>query len=284
MKPRAGGGSTPSRRDYQKDAFGKKITVEGAFDSFVESYDNVMGKPMTFSAVMLIRDLQIPENPTVLDIGCGTGISTFEIMKKAQGKGKFYGIDVSQKMIDLARAKAAKLGYGNVDFIKGDAERLEFPESSFDVVLSNQVFQFLTNKQKAIDEIFRVLKPMGQTALVFFGEPTGKEIYEIYERIRSRHTEYCLPEHLKLIGTKETHELFDRAGFKNTRISPTQMIDYANPSGYTIHVDAPPTKINLPSELAEVVGKEIKKEMARTKTEKGFRVTVCIISAYAQKV
>jgi ubiquinone/menaquinone biosynthesis C-methylase UbiE len=280
-----GGGNMSSLRRYGGGTLGDKITVERVFDSFVGSYDNVMGKSMTFFADALIRDLQIPENPTVLDIGCGTGISTFELMKRAKGRGKFYGIDISQKMIDLARAKAVDLGYSDAEFIKGDAERLEFPESSFDLVLGNQVFQFVLDKQKALNEILRVLKPMGQVALVFFGESTGKEIYEIYNRIRSRHTEYSMPDPLELVGLKETQELFDRSGFKKTRIFPLQLIDYADPSGYVTAVDAPPTpwRISLPAELAEVVAKEIKEEMTKTRTEKGFKTTIYNIIAYAQK-
>ena len=146
--------------------------VERAFDSFAGSYDDMMGKAMTFFTDLLIRDLQIPENPTVLDVGRGTGISTFELMKRIQGRGKFHGIDISQKMIDLARSRAVGLGYSNVEFSKGDAERLDFPDSSFDLTVSNQAFLFLPNKQKALNEMFRVLKPMGQTALLFFGEST----------------------------------------------------------------------------------------------------------------
>ena len=60
------------------------------------------GKAMTFFTDLLIRDIQIPENPTALDLGCGTGISTFELMRRIQGRGRFYEIDISQKMIDLA--------------------------------------------------------------------------------------------------------------------------------------------------------------------------------------
>lgn len=89
---------------------------------------------MTFFTNLLVRDLKIPENPTVLDVGCGTGISTFELIKKVHGRGKFYGIDISQKMIDVARARASDMGYENAEFIKGDGERLEFPESSFDLL------------------------------------------------------------------------------------------------------------------------------------------------------
>jgi ubiquinone/menaquinone biosynthesis C-methylase UbiE len=50
-----------------------KRRVEGAFNSFAEEYDGIAGKSMTFFADLLIRDLQTPENPAVLDVGCGTG-------------------------------------------------------------------------------------------------------------------------------------------------------------------------------------------------------------------
>jgi len=198
-----------------------KALVQRAFDSFAEAYDDVAGKAMTFFTDLLIRDLQIPEDPTVLDVGCGTGISTFELMKRIQGRGKFYGIDISQKMIDLARSRAVDLGYSNVEFSKGDAERLDFPDSSFDLTFSNQVFLFLPNKQKALNEMFRVLKPMGQTALLFFGESSFKEIEEIYNRIRNRHTEYAMPESQKLLSLEETHDLFEKVGFKKPESSPS---------------------------------------------------------------
>jgi SAM-dependent methyltransferase len=75
---------------------------------------------------------------------------------------------------------------------RGDAEQLDFPESSFDLAISNQAFFFFPDKQKALNEVFRVLKPMGQTALLFFGEPSLKEVKEIYNRIGNRHTEYVI--------------------------------------------------------------------------------------------
>jgi ubiquinone/menaquinone biosynthesis C-methylase UbiE len=167
---------------------------------------------------LLIRDLQISEHPKVLDVGCGTGISTFQLMQRVHGRGKFYGIDISQNMLDLAKARAADLGYTNVVFNKGEAEQLDLPESSFDLAISNQAFLFFPDKQRALNEVFRVLKSDGQTALLFFGEPTNREVKEIYKMVRNRHTEYVMPKSLNLISLEETHELFDKAGFKIDRI------------------------------------------------------------------
>lgn len=222
-----------------------KSRVEGAFDDFSKMYDDSAGKSMTFFTDMLVRDLQIPENSTVLDVGCGTGISTFQLMQRVQGRGKFHGIDISKKMLDLARARAAHLGYANVDFSKGDAEQLDFPEFSFDLVISNQSFLFFPDKQRALNEVFRVLKPTGQTALLFFGEPTNREVKDIYKIVRSRHTNHVMPEPLKLIDLEETHELFDKAGFKKTRIFGIHQIDYVDPSKYVPMLESPQSFFRL---------------------------------------
>jgi ubiquinone/menaquinone biosynthesis C-methylase UbiE len=266
-----------------------KGRVEGAFSIFADTYDNTWEKPMTLFTNMLIRDIQVPENPMVLDIGCGTGITTFALAKKLQGSGKVYGIDISQKMIDLAKAKAVSLGINNVEFRKGDAEQLDFPVSSFDAIVSNQTFLFLPNKQKALNEMNRVLKPMGQTALLFFAGQTLSETGDIYNRVKERHPDYALPDYGKLINLEETHELFDKAGFKKTRIYGMHQIDYIDPSNYFFGVDAPTTfwRINMPpdfsSEIIEIVKKEIKEEMIKAKTDKGFKSTMYNIIAYAQK-
>ena len=269
--------------------FDFKGRVEGIFSNFAEAYDDIWEKRMPVYTELLIRDLQIPENPTVLDVGCGTGLSTFTLIKRVQGKGKFYGIDISEKMINLAMAKAVDLGYSNVEFRGGDAEQLDFPESSFDLIVSNQTFLWLPNKQKALNEMFRALKPMGQAALLFFGEQTAREEEEIYNKIRNRHPEHALPEssaRTLLIGLEETHELFDRAGFKKTRIYGIHEIGYRDPSKYYASIAAGVAdfwRINMPPELVDMVAKEISEEMTKAKTDKGFKTTIYNIIAYAQK-
>jgi hypothetical protein len=112
---------------------------------------------------------------------------------------------------------------------------------------------------------------------------------DIYNRIRHRHAEYAFPESLRLVSLEETHELFENAGFRKTRIYGIHEIVFADPSKYISWVDAPTAlwKINLPSEfpqdLAASLRKEIKEEMTRTKTAKGFKATHYNIFAYAQK-
>ena len=103
-----------------------------------------------------------------------------------------------------------------------------------------------------------------------------EEIKEIYDRIRNRHPEYALPESSKLIGLEETHELFNKAGFKKTRIFGIHQIDYIDSSKYFAVLDAPSSfwRVNMlsdvSSELIEMVNKEIREEMIKVKTDKNI--------------
>ena len=101
-------------------------------------------KRMPIYTELLIRDLQIPENPIVLDVGCGTGLSAFTLMRRILGKGKCYGIDISEKMINLVTAKAADLAYANVEFRRGDPEELDFSVTERPIFnICSEIFCFL---------------------------------------------------------------------------------------------------------------------------------------------
>ena len=264
-----------------------KQRTERAYDVSAEMYDKAVGKSMAARTNLLLRDVQIPEGPAVLDVGCGTGISTFELMKRVQGKGRFYGIDISQRMIDLAIIRAKDLGYSNVDFGKGDAERLEFPESSFDLVISNLAFHWVQNKEKSLKEMFRVLRTGGQVALLFNGELHFKEAVEIYDAVRKRHPEYAFPESswLKALSLEETHELFEKAGFRKPRIFAIHEINHVDPSMFLLARDATTSywQVGLEPEVVDKLKTKMLEEATKSKTDKGWKVTSYNIIAYAQK-
>ena len=264
-----------------------KERTERAYDVSAEMYDKTVGKSMATRTNLLLRDIHIPESPAVLDVGCGTGISTFELMKRVQGKGRFYGIDLSQNMIDLARIRATDLGYSNVVFRKGDAERLEFPESSFDLVISNLAFHWVQNKEKSLKEMFRVLGTGGQVALVFNGELHYKEAVKMYDTVRKRHPEYVFPESswLKGLSLEEARELFEKAGFLKPRIFAIHEINYVDPSMFLLARDATTSywQVGLEPEVVDKLKTEMLEEATKSKTDKGWKVTGYNIIAYAQK-
>ncbi|MCH9009625.1 MAG: methyltransferase domain-containing protein [Chloroflexi bacterium] len=76
--------------------------------------------------------------------------------------GHVTGVDMTDAMLDKARSSAEEMGATNVEFMYGVADALPVPENSFDVVISNGVFNLVPAKARALQEMYRVLKPGGR--------------------------------------------------------------------------------------------------------------------------
>jgi SAM-dependent methyltransferase len=103
----------------------------------------------------------LKEGQSVLDLGSGAGNDCFVARSIVGEKGKVTGLDFTDEMLHKAKANNAKLGYANVDFIKGDIEKMPLPDAAYDVVISNCVLNLVPDKEKAFSEIERVLKTTG---------------------------------------------------------------------------------------------------------------------------
>jgi SAM-dependent methyltransferase/protein-tyrosine-phosphatase len=97
----------------------------------------------------------------VLDLGSGAGNDCFVARAIVGDSGKVTGLDFTDEMIGKANANNLKLGYANVDFVKGDIEVMPFGDDKFDVIVSNCVLNLVPDKQKAFAEMKRVMKTGG---------------------------------------------------------------------------------------------------------------------------
>jgi SAM-dependent methyltransferase len=104
----------------------------------------------------------IKEGETVLDLGSGGGIDCFLAARLTGKTGKVIGVDMTEKMINLARKNAVEGGYDNVEFRLGELENLPLDDNSIDLIISNCVINLAPDKAKAFREAHRVLKPGGR--------------------------------------------------------------------------------------------------------------------------
>jgi arsenite methyltransferase len=105
------------------------------------------------------------EGETVLDLGSGGGIDVLLSARRVGPSGLAYGLDMTDEMLDLARANQAKAGVANVRWLKGHIEDVPLPDASVDVVISNCVINLSGDKPKVLRETARVLRPGGRFAV-----------------------------------------------------------------------------------------------------------------------
>jgi phosphatidylethanolamine/phosphatidyl-N-methylethanolamine N-methyltransferase len=136
--------------------------VETAYDRWAPIYDLVFGGVFSKgrrAAIAATNHI----GGRVLEVGVGTGISLPQYAPNL----RIFGTDISEGMLRKAKARVAELRLKNVEGLAVmDAEKLEFPDNSFDVVMAQYVVTAVPNPEAAMDEFARVLRPGGEIILL----------------------------------------------------------------------------------------------------------------------
>jgi SAM-dependent methyltransferase len=108
---------------------------------------------------------ELREGQTVLDLGSGGGIDVLLSARRVGPTGKVYGLDMTDEMLELARANQREAGVTNAEFLHGEIEDIPLPDGNVDVIISNCVINLSGDKRKVLAEAYRVLAPGGRLAV-----------------------------------------------------------------------------------------------------------------------
>jgi ubiquinone/menaquinone biosynthesis C-methylase UbiE len=116
-----------------------------------------------------VARLKLAPGATVLDVGCGSGASAIPAARKVGPKGRVIGVDLADRLLGLAQAKAAEQKLQNVEFRRGDMEELDFRPGDFDAVVCVFAIFFVPDMAKQVRKLWQLVRPGGQLAITTWG-------------------------------------------------------------------------------------------------------------------
>jgi SAM-dependent methyltransferase len=154
-----------SKKQNETSCCGATECCDTDYSIFSDDYSDLKGyakdADLGLGCGLPTEHAAISEADTVIDLGSGAGNDAFVARAIVGDKGRVFGLDFAGAMLTKARNNAKNLGFNNVEFFKGDIEEMPFENNLADVIVSNCVLNLVPDKEKAFQEIFRVLKPGG---------------------------------------------------------------------------------------------------------------------------
>lgn len=199
------------------------------WDKAAAHYDRFWQKQLEPARARLLERAALRPGERVLDLACGTGVVTFAAANAVLPGGEVVGTDISDEMVAACRRSAAERGIAHARFERMEAEKVGFPDASFDVVLCALGLMYVTDFEGTVREMHRVLRPGGRAVAAVWGRRDLCGWSEIFSIVDARVSSEVCPLFFQL-GTGELLAgLFRSAGFVDAasdRLSTT--LDYAS--------------------------------------------------------
>jgi ubiquinone/menaquinone biosynthesis C-methylase UbiE len=153
----------------------------------------------------------------ILDLGCGTGIVARVLRERLGGAARLTGIDINAPMIAKARAVAPEITWQ-----EANACELPFAAGSFDVVLSQQMLQFVPDRKAAVREARRVLAPGGRLIASTWKPRREQPLFEALAHVAEHHLGPIVDKRFSL-DADELRDLFAEAGFTAIKLDTVSL-------------------------------------------------------------
>lgn len=174
---------------------------------------------------MLLRELHVESGAQVLDVACGTGYPSNEIIRRMPADSRLIAIDGSAAMLDIARTKIEEMGAKNVFFRSESAvPKLSFADDVYDIVVCNLGLADFENPQAALIDFARVTRPGGEVRCTLPLEGTFQEFLDIYQEVLTKHDKHetlaALQEYVAttLPNVEQCYQWLENAGLEDASV------------------------------------------------------------------
>jgi arsenite methyltransferase len=162
------------------------VYLNTGFDIYNPDFISAIDELPLWSApfgLRLLKEIKYRKNITVIDIGFGLGFPLLEVAQRLGTTCKVYGIDPWVQAVERTERKIHHYGVNNVELITGEAENIPLPNSSIDLIISNNGINNVKDPDKTLSEISRIAKPGAQFVFTFNTDKTMLEFYTVFETV-----------------------------------------------------------------------------------------------------
>jgi ubiquinone/menaquinone biosynthesis C-methylase UbiE len=187
------------------------------WDKAARDYEGGWRAQLEPAQSLMLKMVALQPGERVLDVACGTGLVSFRILEAIGATGAVVGTDISAEMVATARGLAAERGISNATFRRFDAEAMALEEGDFDAAVCGLGLMYVPSPVKALEEMFRLLKPGGRAGAAVWGARNNCGWAEIFPIVDARVASEVCPLFFQL-GTKDSlARRFGEAGFREIR-------------------------------------------------------------------
>lgn len=169
--------------------------------AFASAFDELSFWSSRFGA-LLIDNIELRKDSTILDLGCGNGFPSFELANRFGASSHVTGMDIWREGLNRARSKQRFQKLANLSLVEADGARMPFRDSTFDVIVSNVGLNNFSDPQTVLAECLRVLRSGGSLYLTTNVKGHFAQFYEVFRRVL---LEMGKPVHIDRLNANEEH-------------------------------------------------------------------------------